>query len=206
MTRFFHRQGLKLSAIASLAVMVVACAAWGHPKPAPVPYRWELNFEAGPLRLYTDAAEGNSYWYFTYSVTNRTSKDQLWAPKMVLYTDAGEIMESGRDVPTRITEDLLDLLGNEFLEDQNTVLGEILQGRENAKEGLVIWPAKNTKVTELSLFISGISGETARVKNPVTGDEVTLRKTLQRDYLIPGDPRARGSEPLELVQETWVMR
>lgn len=206
MTRFFHCQRLKVSAIASLAVMVFTCAVWAHPKPAPVPYRWELNFDPGPLRLYVDSSEGKSYWYFTYTVTNRTTKDQLWAPKMVLYTDAGEIMESGRDVPTRVTEDILDLLGNELLEDQNTVLGEILQGRENAKEGLVIWPAKSLNITELSLFISGISGETARVKNPITGTEVTLRKTLQRNYLIPGDPRARGSEPLELVDETWVMR
>lgn len=206
MMRFFNGQGLLLSAVASLAAMVFACAAWAYPKPAPVPYRWELNFESGPLRLYIDPVEGNAYWYFTYTVTNRTGKDQLWAPKMVLYTDAGEIMESGRDVPVRVTEDLLELLGNELLEDQNTVIGEILQGRENAKEGLVIWPAKTTKVTELSLFISGISGETARVKNPITAEEVTLRKTLQRDYLIPGDPLARGSEPLELLQETWVMR
>ena len=206
MTRFFYRQGLQWSAIASLAVMVCASAVWAHPKPAPVPYRWELNFEPGPLRLYVDSTDGKSYWYFTYSVTNRTGKDQLWAPKMVLYTDAGEIMESGRDVPTSVTQDILDLLGNEFLEDQNTVLGEILQGRENAKEGLVVWPAKSLNITELSLFISGISGETARVKNPVNGTEVTLRKTLQREYLIPGDPQARGSEPIELVQEAWVMR
>jgi hypothetical protein len=206
MTGFFHRQAFQLAAVASLAIMVLACAGWAFPKPAPVPYRWELNFEAGPLRLYVDPVEGKPYWYFTYTVTNRTGKDQLWAPKLILYTDGGEILDSGRDVPMRVTEDLLDLLGNQFLEDQNTVLGEILQGREHAKEGLAVWPANTAKVTELSLFISGISGETARVKNPVTGDEVTLRKTLQRDYIVPGSPLARGSEPLDLVQETWVMR
>jgi hypothetical protein len=58
----------------------------------------------------------------------------------------------------------------------------------------------------MSLFIAGISGETARVKNPINGEEVILRKTLKRDYVIPGDPMARGSEPLQLVAEEWIMR
>ena len=199
-------KAIHLTAVAALLALAIGCVAWAFPKPAPVPYRWELNFEPGPLRMYVDADTGGVYWYFTYTVTNRTGKDQLWAPRMVLFTDGGEILESGREVPARVTEDLLDLLGNVFLEDQNAALGDILQGRENAKEGLVIWPAKYLKVTEMSLFIAGISGETARVKNPITGEEVILRKTLKRDYVIPGDPLARGSEPVQLVAEEWIMR
>ncbi len=191
---------------AVLAALAVSAVALAYPKPAPVPYRWELNFEPGPLRLYADPGTGSNYWYFTYTVTNRTGKDQLWAPNMVLYTDTGDILSAGRDVPPAVTQDLLNLLGNEFLEDQNTALGDIYQGRENAKEGLIIWPANSLKVTEMSLFIAGISGETARAKNPVTGAEVILRKTLQRDYVVPGDPSARGSHPVDMVQETWIMR
>ena len=57
-----------------------------------------------------------------------------------------------------------------------------------------------------SLFIAGTSGETARVKNPIDGSEVILRKTMQRDYLSPGDATARGSEPAQLVSQEWVMR
>jgi hypothetical protein len=165
-----------------------------------------LTFEPGDLRLYVDSDSGDAYWYFTYTVTNRTNKDQLWVPQMVLFTDSGEILDAGRDVPSRVTDDLLELLGNELLEDQNQVIGDLLQGREHAKEGLVVWPARNVAVNELSLFVAGISGETARVKNPVTGGEVTLRKTLQRDYLVPGNALARGSAPAELVSETWILR
>jgi hypothetical protein len=196
----------RLVVIATVACVAVTAAAWSYPKPAPVPYKWELSFESGPLRLYVDPNTRDSYWYFTYTVTNRTGKDQTWAPKIVLYTDAGEILDAGRDVPRNVTEDLLALMNNPFLEDQNTVLGDIYQGRENAKEGIVIWPARNLKVTEISLFISGISGETARVKNPINGNEIILRKTLQRDYLVPGDALARGSQPVELISETWIMR
>lgn len=193
-------------ALALIAAVTAGGGAWAFPKPAPVPFRWELNFQSGPLRLYVDDETGDSYWYFTYTVTNRTGKDQLWAPSLVLFTDAGEILHAGRDVPSRVTDDLLDLLGNEFLEDQNQIIGDILQGREHAKEGLVVWRPRNLNVNELSVFIAGISGETARVKNPITGQEVILRKTLQRDYLVRGNASARGSEPIELVEEQWILR
>jgi hypothetical protein len=44
------------------------------------------------------------------------------------------------------------------------------------------------------------------VRNPVTGEQTVLRKTLQREYLIPGDPAARGSRPVELVRQQWIFR
>ncbi len=189
-----------------IAALSGAAALADHPKPAPVPYRWELEFDSGPLRLYQDQATGNHYWYFTYTVINRTGGDQLWAPKFTLFTDTGEIIDSGRDVPAQVTEDLMSLLGNELLDDQNEAIGDLLQGKENAKEGLVIWPAKNLGVTEMSLFVAGISGETARVKNPLNDQEIILRKSLQRNYIVRGNAAARGSEPVEIVEERWVLR
>jgi hypothetical protein len=196
----------KSCVLACMAVLAIVCSAMAYPKPAPVPYKWELQFEPGDLRLWQDKESGDHFWFFTYTVTNRTGKDQLWAPKLTLFTDGGEILEAGRDVPTRVTEGMLELLDNELLQDQNEVLGEIFQGRENAKEGLVIWPAKNLNVNQISLFIAGISGETARVKNPVSSEEVILRKTLQRDYLVPGNAVGRGTKPVELVSQTWILR
>lgn len=198
--------GIRHLIVAALCMLVVAQALVAYPKPASVPYRWELTFEPGDLRLYRDPSTGDHYWYFTYMVTNRTGKDQVWAPKLVLFTDGGEILDAGKNVPTRVTEDLLALLGNDLLEDQNEVIGDLLQGRENAKEGLVVWPARSLNVNQLSLFVAGISGEVARVKNPLTNAEVTLQKTLQRDYLIPGDMLARGSKPIDLVEQRWVLR
>ena len=194
--------------LAALAVIVLsACAmAAGYPKPAAVPYRWELNFVPGDLRLYRDPESSRYFWWFTYSVTNRTNGVQLWAPSLVLYTDTGEIIQAGKEVPGNVTEDLLDMMNNQFLEDQNAIIGDILQGKEHMKEGLVVWRANSLAVNEVSLFIAGTSGETARVKNPISGSEVILRKTLQRNYLIPGDATSRGSEPAQLLSEEWVMR
>ena len=195
------------AALACLAVLTLTAAVWAYPKPASVPYRWELDFEPGELRLWVDSAgEAAAYWYFTYKVTNRTGRDRVWAPSFTVFTDGGEIMQSGRAVSARVADDIRDLLGNTFLETQNEVIGDIFHGREHAKEGLVIWPARNTDVNEISLFIAGISGETARVTNPITNEQVLLRKTLHRDYLIRGDALARGSKPAELVRQQWILR
>jgi hypothetical protein len=190
----------------TLLLSAMLSAAIAYPKPAAVPYRWELDFEPGSLRLFVDPVSGESYWYFTYVVTNRTGRDQIWAPSFVLYTDQGEILTSGMDVPTFIENAVRDMLGNPLLEMQNEIIGDLYQGREHAKDGLVVWRAPSTDVNELSLFVSGISGETARVENPISGEELILRKTLQRDYLIRGDAAARGSDPVEMIDERWVLR
>lgn len=192
--------------IASLCLFCVLSSAVAYPVPSSFPIRWELEFQPGPLRLYTDELENEHYWYFTYTVINRTGQDRIWAPNFVLFTDAGEIRTSGQDVPNRITNEIYDMLGNELIETQYAILGEILQGREHAKDGLVIWPAKSMSVTELSLFVSGISGETARVTNPISGETQLLRKTLQRNYTIPGNPAARGSKPAEMTEQRWIFR
>ncbi len=189
-----------------VAVMVVIGSALAYPRPLAVPPRWELEFRTGELRLYVDRVSSETYWYMTYEVTNRTGREQVWAPTLVLFSDSGEIIGSGRGVSTRVSNDLRDLLGNELLENQNEIIGEIFHGREHAKEGLVIWPAENLDVNEISMFVAGISGETATVTNPITDEVVVLRKTLQRDYLVAGDALPRGSRPVDLVRERWVMR
>ena len=68
----------------SVAALAIACVAAGYPKPATVQYRWQLDFDAGDLRLYVDQESGDAYWYFTYQVTNRTRKDQVWAARFTL--------------------------------------------------------------------------------------------------------------------------
>ena len=150
--------------------------------------------------------DGAAYWYFTYAITNRTGGDQLWVPSFVLYNDVGEILASGSDVPDHVEQSILALLGDELLETQDEIIGDIYQGKEHAKDGLVIWLAESTHVNEMSMFIGGMSGETARVTNPATGQEIILRKTLERDYLVRGNALARGSKPAELVAQQWVLR
>ena len=139
------RKGRTLrAAMAALAVLLAISSVLAYPRPGSVATRWELEFKPGNLRLYMDPGEGESeaYWYFTYKVTHRTGRDQVWAPTFVLFTDAGEILASGRGVPSRVAADIRELLANEFLEHQNEIIGDIYHGRDHAKEGLVVWPAR----------------------------------------------------------------
>jgi hypothetical protein len=199
----WRRRFLCLVALFQLATVAMAA---GYPRLAAVPKSWELDFEAGELRMYFDQGTGDVFWYFTYVVTNHTGADRIWAPQFSLMTDTGEIMDSGRDVPPYITNQIMNLLRNDLLEQQNQIIGDIRQGIENARDGLVIWPARSLGVNEMTLFISGVSGESARVINPATGETKVLRKTLQRDYLIPGSAAARGTKPVDLVSQRWILR
>ena len=200
----------RLSALLTLALLCLLSigiqSSSAFPKPSAVPQRWELDFSAGPLRLYTDPLDGDAYWYFTYTVINNTGRDQLWVPSFDLFTDAGEIIPGGDQVPARITSAIRAMLGNELLETQREALGDILQGEEHAIDGLIVWPLKDQDVNILELFIAGVSGETARVVHPRTGEEVILRKSIHRRYLVRGNAIRRGSEPVELVKERWILR
>ncbi len=192
--------------VSLLALLAVVCLASAYPVPAGTPFRWEFEFKAGDFRLYVDPETNEAFWWMHYIVTNRTKRDRIWAPKFTLFTDVGEILESGKDVPSTTTAKIKDLLGNELIETQNEIIGDLLQGIENARDGLVIWPARVLQVNEITMFISGVSGETIRVRNPITSEQVILYKTRQRNYLIPGDAIARGSRPIELSSEKWILR
>lgn len=191
--------------VCALAVLLTApvfdSTATGAANPAPIAAGddWELEFTPGPLRIYLDAKDGEAYWYFTYTVANRTTRDRMWAPRMELFTDDGKIMSSGRDVPTRVKLDIKKFLGDPLLEDQNRIIGELLVGRENARNGLAVWPAKNLDTTEITLFVGGLSSDFEMVKNPKTKKDVRLQKTLRREYMVPGNPLQRGSDPLILI-------
>ena len=97
--RILHTRPVHLL-FACLFGLLLACSVLAYPKPAQVPYRWELTFESGDLRLYVDEGTGQAYWYFTYKVINRTGKDQIRAPTFTLFTDVGEIIGSKRTVST----------------------------------------------------------------------------------------------------------
>jgi len=193
-------------ATSATALLIATPHAAAYPRPSAVPQRWALEFAPGELRLHVDDADGRAYWFFTFTVTNRTGQDQIFAPEFTLYADSGAILPSGRDVPTRVEQELLELLGNDLMETQNQIVGEIRQGPGNARDGLVVWPAESLEVNEMSLFIAGISGDTAAVIPPGGDRPVILRKTLQRDYLVPGNALARRRLAADLVAERWIFR
>jgi hypothetical protein len=197
-----------LACLVCSAVAVTGLA----PEPDPVPKRWQLALEAGPLRVASVQVPGQgvrSYYFLTYKVTNTTEQDVLFTPIFELGTDNGEILRSGRDVPSVVTADILARLNNPLIQDQIGIVGLLAQGEANAKEGVVIWPVTDHHVTEISIYAAGFSGETRTVE--ITNargekDKIILRKTLMLRYQPPGEIRDWGSRPIELVEKQWIMR
>jgi len=194
---------------ALLAVCVAGPAALAAPQPDPVPRRWQLDVEPGPLRMaVVDIPDEGPrpFFYFTYYVENNTGQDLLFAPSFELAAEDGQLRRSGRNVPTVVTEEIMRRLENPLLLDQIAIVGTLLQGAEHAKEGLVVWPAENLRVDEIAIFAAGFSGETKTYTRPTDGQEVLLRKTLVLRHLAPGELTGVGDTPLDRVEQRWIMR
>ena len=191
------------------AGLATAPAVLAAPEPDPVPRRWELQIEPGPLRSATIDVPNygpRKFFYMTYRVINNSGQDLLFAPAFELADGDGHLIRSGRDVPQYVTQELLQSTQNPFIQDQISIIGEFLQGSENAKDGLVIWPAIDLNPSSLTVYAAGFSGETKAVPTPDGKDKFILRKTRRLDYDTPGDLTQKRSEPIPLRSKNWIMR
>lgn len=198
----------------TLAALVLTSAVGLAPEPDPVPTRWQLEIAPGPLRTaYVHAGDASgAYLYFTYSVTNNTGEDLEFVPSFEMATDGGPVMLSGSGVAPAVTDQLLALLENPFLQDQIDILGPIQQGPENAKHGVVIWPLERFQADEVRVFGAGFSGETDAIElpNARTGEveRLVFRKTLMMRFDTPGEIAVgqRGDRPFDVLERRWIMR
>lgn len=170
-----------------------------------------MDIEPGPMRLHVDSATGEPYWYFTYKVVNNTGRDLRFAPRFELVDDEGRITVSGQGVPSQVTRRLLEQLNNPLIEDQNEILGDILQGEANAKEGLVVFKVTHLGSKELFLYVGNLSSERQGVRD-ANGNPVELRRQFMIAWQVPGDALARGSRELDLIDQEkepnprWIWR
>lgn len=200
------------------ALVVVLLGALGFsvglaPEPDPIPRRWQLAIEPGAMRVASVDVPGigtRAYYFMTYKVTNTSDTDLLFTPTFDMLTDDGDMLRSGRDVPVEVTREILRRVDNPFVQDQISVVGTLLQGEANAKEGLVIWPVISTRSSEFSVFAGGFSGETRPIEttNPAdhTQMKVLLRKTLMMRFQGPGELRDMEGRTIPMIDRTWVMR
>jgi len=200
-------------AVPGTSPAIAARAALAAPEPNPVPTRWQFDVDIGPLRVaMIDVGSGpRAYLYLTYQVRNATGQDRGLFPSFELSTELGKVHRSGQGVPPAVTRELLRRLDNPFLMDQIGILGLLLQGRENTKEGLVIWPLDDLNVDRIHIYAAGFSGEIKRftVIDPQTRKprQIMLRKTLMLRYDTPGELIGKGSTPLPPAQKPrWIMR
>ena len=190
--------------VSSLAIVGMrGPVAMAAPEPAVVPMTWELTFKNQlPERI---VVEGKTYWYVRYTVSNNTGRDVLYTPDFEITTDSGQAIAAFKDVPKDVFGKIKELHGATLLQSHTEILGKLLQGEDNAKDGVIIFAGLEAEARVLNLFISGISGETAEVKNPMSGAVVVLQKSLVLEYSIPGE--AVRIDPRPTLKSTkWVMK
>lgn len=206
--RAFTRPTRSMVAMFALVASLLALGGLA-PEPEVVPRRWELRLEPGQLRIASITLPdrpAQQYLYMTYRVINNSGQDVLFAPTFELANGEGDILRSGREVPQAVVNRLKQEAQNAAVEDQIQIIGELLQGEENARHGLVVWPVKDLSPESLTVYASGFSGETATVENPTTKERTVLRKTAKLDYENPGNLVGQGNKPLSMVTRQWIMR
>lgn len=201
-------QGIFLGSLLLLSFKATAVAA---PEPSPVATTWEFTFDQGPLRLmWVETDQGNKpYFFMTYRVTNFSGTDLLFAPDVSLMTDNITVLKSGRNVPMSVTNAVLEQLDNPLIESQIDIVSTVLQGPEHARDGVLIWPANQLDVDEVTVFFAGLSGEFESYVVDRDGQNprrYTLRKTLMLRYSTPGDFSNQGARPFDVAEKRWVMR
>ena len=204
--------------LAFLAVTAGYCP--GAPSPAIVQRsgNWTVDvvFEQ-PQQIVvmgTGQSQPRRFWYTILTLTNKTRRDVDFYPRCELMTDTFEVMPAGKGVPAAVFRQIKmrHQLKYPFLESVDATSSRILQGEDNTKDITVIWPDFDADARNIRLFVSGLSNETVAIDHPVAKDasgkpeKVYLRKTLELDYSIGGDPLFRSDARLDYKDKRWVMR
>lgn len=170
----------------------------------------DFDFRPGPMQLVTDAPTGQRYWVFTYTIINRSGKTQRFSPRFELLLGGGTILSAGEGVRPEVSRRLQRQVAKPEAADQFQIMGDILDGEANAREGFVIWPANvdGTDAKDMTFFVTGLSPVFERVKDPATGKETMRRRTWTRTYSVPGvpDPLVSTEATFDAVKDTWIMR
>jgi hypothetical protein len=197
-----------LAILTTAAITFYAASAHAdYPKPSPYPTSWELKFEHSlPKRIVVRLPDGpHPYWYMTYSVTNNSDREQTFFPYFEMLTEDGRLIRSDKSVPQVVFDAIKNRENKKFLEPEWKIEGTIRIGEDQTRDGVAIWPEPTQRLGHFSIFVGGLSGETATVKGP-DDKPVILRKTLQLNFHIRGDEFYPGEDEVNPVDQQWIMR
>lgn len=240
-------RSIRYFCLASLAVAAAPVRA--EPEPDLAPASWELKLEPSPMmRIQVDTGNGpKTYWYMLYTVTNNTGQDVDFMPEIVRVSEieneltAEKAMERPDAAPSIMVEPSIVGLDSRiyqaiarrharthaFMVTPVQAIGRLLQGKDNARSSVAVFPELDPRVSRFTLYFGGLSGERKAVANPSydarratqgeksngrsADDEsnaklFVLRKTLAIPFTLPGDARTRPTAEPVLGRMTWVMR
>lgn len=200
---------------------VLSVAVFAYPTPAGVQDvdEWTLKVNyTQPQQIMLrmgDSDEVQRFWYIILTVTNEGPYDEVsFYPNAELVTDTFQTIPTGKNVPNTVFETIKRKHQGQFpfLESLDFEDRRIFLGEDNTRDFAIIWPDFDLKAKEVSLFIAGLSNETAVVEHPEAKDEqgnpkkIFLRKTLQLKYNVGGDEQLRSQTTMKQIDKNWVMR
>jgi hypothetical protein len=202
------------------SIITCTCVSLAAPEPAivPGPDIWTLDTKfTTPLPIIIKIGnDGKSirFWYIIITITNNTRNDVDFHPVCDLMTDTFEVVPAGKSVPSIVFNQLKQRYQRTypFLELIDKTDNKVLQGEDNTKDIAIIWPDFDTKARNITIFISGLSNETAVIDHPVekdqdgTASKVFLRKTLELSYSLKGDPASGNDIGMSFTSKRWIMR
>lgn len=217
----------RLLTLGLLATVVAGAAglARSAPEPRVAATDWQFEFEydtPSPIQVRDAMGRPQTYWYMLYEITNRSDEEQYFVPDFVLYTDTGEVVESGAGVGPAVYQAIRRRHRNDLIENPSQLTGRVLRGADNARFGVAVFRKLDPQARSFDIFVGGLSGETARVELPVpvevteitaegevqtvARETIVLRKTLRLGFRIPGEPGARRQTVVIPAGQEWVMR
>lgn len=202
-------------------LVLLSAVVLAYPTPAGVQKvdEWTLKVtytQPEQIMLRTEGTDQvQRFWYVILTVTNEGPLDQVsFYPFCELITDTFQVIPAGKNVPPSVFETikLKHQGGFPFLESLDFKDRRIAKGKDNTRDFAIMWPDFDPKAKEISLFIAGLSNETAVVELPELKDEqgnprkIFLRKSLQLKYNVGGDSRLRAETVMKQIEKNWVMR
>ena len=176
-------------------------------QPARVAISWELTFKHGNLERIVVPVDGKdqTFWYMRFTIVNNSGRDILFTPNFEILAESGTATAALKIVPAAVFDKIKTVYNNPLLLSPINIDGKLLQGEDNAKDGVAIFPDLDANSRNFALFVMGLSGETSEVVNPLNKQPVILQKTLELDYNVPG--QAVGIPPQSRLMNTkWVMK
>lgn len=200
--------------------VVITCVCLAAPEPAivPAPGQWTVDMEfIHPQQIVLRRSSDNQltrFWYTIVTLTNNTGNDVGFYPQCDLMTDTFQITPAGKAVTPAVFEQIKRRHKSRypFLESLDRAGNRILQGEDNTKDIAIIWPDFDERAKNIKVFITGLSNETTTVDHPVLKDKtgrplkVFLRKTLELNYALRGDPATRSDYSVAYKGKRWIMR
>ena len=202
----------------ALALMLAAAPARAgtFPEPSKYPITWELKFHHSiAKRIVVNLPDKGSvaYWYITYNVANLTDVEQQFLPTFEMVAKDGKVIRSDFAIPEKVFLAIKSAEGNDLLQRLPKIAGPIRAGEDSSLDGVAIWPEPTTRMGEFQIFVAGLSGEAAPVKdadgkpqsNP-DGTPMILHKTFEMDFAIYGDELYPDKDEVHAKGDRWVMR